>query len=209
MIVDIIGVVNMPDIKKHTACHLRSVRQWLTRAEESFDKEKDIRGELDLFLAKAELQHVQEVNRYKHWRYKYPLLRQGLAFGLAMVVACAGVGGSYLWLHVQQQGAVLPIPLAGPVTVQQVVKQPVSAQQELMPVSQDQNNVQSAASPKIVKPVENNSGEVPNQQVSFRATDSQQKNKPSTPQVSAQENILSPDEMQKVVRAAGKSLRGQ
>ena len=71
--------------------HLRSARQWLTRAEESFDKDRDVRGELNLFLAQAELQHAQETSQTRGWLRKYPALRHGLAAIVAVTLAIPNV----------------------------------------------------------------------------------------------------------------------
>ena len=42
--------------------HIRAAREWLGRAENSLDKENDIRGDLNLMLAQAELQRAKESN---------------------------------------------------------------------------------------------------------------------------------------------------
>ncbi len=47
--------------KRHALCNrIQSIKQWLTRAEDSFRQENDMRGELDLLLAEAELQRLRE-----------------------------------------------------------------------------------------------------------------------------------------------------
>ena len=62
------------------------------RAEEAFDNEHDIRGELDLLLAQAELQHVREAKSSRWW-HRYRLILNCVAFALALFVAVLGVGG--------------------------------------------------------------------------------------------------------------------
>lgn len=46
--------------KRNIIWHIKSARQWLERAEQAFDAESPTRGELDLILARAEVQHAQE-----------------------------------------------------------------------------------------------------------------------------------------------------
>lgn len=191
----------MADFKQRMSRHLQSARQWLTRAEESIDKESDIRAELDLMLAQAELQHAKEAKRAEEWRYKYFVMRHGFAFGLAMVVAVTGVGGTFYMVHDRQTA----IP---PSTVKQldhVVQQtqfqaaPGTAtvtKQSLIPEEEPVATVGTEA-PATVQA----------QPVSMKVSDRQgvkRQQEEVAPNVE-----LPPDEMQKLMRAAGKSLRGQ
>jgi hypothetical protein len=50
----------MEETKRRMKRHIRSAQQWLDRAERAFDAESPTRGELDLLLARAEMQHAQE-----------------------------------------------------------------------------------------------------------------------------------------------------
>ncbi|MEN6412091.1 MAG: hypothetical protein ABFC84_04900 [Veillonellales bacterium] len=193
----------MAEFKHHMFQRLHSARQWLNRAEESFDKDRDIRAELDLMLAQAELQHVKEASRSRQWRYKYPLLRQGLAFGLALTVISAGIGGaSYFW---HQQQSVLPVPIA--------VQENSRPASEVEPgaehaVIQPKPAASAAAGSASVVPKAAAVSSAPEQAGDSRVSD----NRRSEPQVTrpAEKQVtLSPEEMQQLVRAAGKSLRGQ
>lgn len=174
----------MAPLKQTDYQHLRSAKEWLTKAEESFDKQHDIRAELDLMLAQAELQHVKEVSRSRQWRYKYTAFRHGLALSLAMCMAIA-VGGVYWWTNKPEAVRPVPIERQASLPVEVVAK----AEVKELP----------AALPK-----ENN---LPVQQVVHESI----KPLPRAEQVHQSEPsvVLSADEMQKLVRAAGKSLRGQ
>lgn len=196
----------MADFKHHMFQRLHSARKWLKRAEESFGKDRDIRAELDLMLAQAELQHAKEASRSRQWRYKYSLLRQGLAFGLALTVIGAGIGGaSYVWHHRQQ--SVVPVPIA----VQENIRPPMpaaepKAQQAAM---QDKPAASTAAadSSSVAPPsaaVSSQSEQTADSRVSDHRKSESQVTRPTEKQVT-----LSPEEMQQLVRAAGKSLRGQ
>ena len=43
--------------------HVRAAREWLGRAEDSLDRAEDVRGDLNLMLARAELARAQETER--------------------------------------------------------------------------------------------------------------------------------------------------
>lgn len=185
----------MAQIKQHMYQHLRSAKDWLTKAEEAFAKQHDVRAELDLMLAQAELQHAKEANRSRQWRYKYILFRHGVALTLAMFMAVT-VGGVYWWTT---RPVITPVPL----TVQ--VKSPV----ELAP------KTQIVVTPQVLPVAAPAEAEV---QVPVQQTVKEQEiQKPSKVVQSSQVEqpraqvpvVLSENEVQKLVRAAGKSLRGQ
>ncbi len=190
----------MADFKQNMGRHLSSARQWLTRAEEAFAKDRDIRAELNLMLAQAELQHVKEANRAGRWRFKYPFLRHSLALGLALMVVVAGFGGAVLVnypRHVREtvplaaQSADRPVPPAEPAAAT-VSSPPVApAAGPLETVKPAPRKAEAAASPAVTTAA-------PVSQVTTA----------ERPQPESNADLLSPDEMQKLVRAAGKSLRG-
>jgi hypothetical protein len=189
----------MAEAKQQMNRHLRSARQWLSNAEKAFDKDHDVRGELDLLLAQAELQHAKEVKSTGPWRLKSLLLQHGLALGLAVTVATVGVGGAYWLLH--ERDRAIPIPLAGkqqqvvvpaaPLTVEAIVR----PKQPIIPVK-----------PKETQTADDSV--MPAQPAKLPAIAPQEPdNRPS--QQIGKEMQLPPDEMQKLIRAAGKSLRGE
>lgn len=181
----------MADFKQRISRNLRSARQWLTRAEEAFNRDQDIRGELDLLLAQAELQHAREQQRLRQWRYKYPLLRHSLALVLAVSIV-AGGAGAYWWL--QRQEAAIPIPLAMP--------QPrPAAGEQTAPVVREQPRPENA---KPVTAAAQPATEPPKQAEAVRQEPAVKEARPGGHDVN-----LPPEEIQKLIRAAGKSLRGQ
>ncbi len=53
--------------------HVRAAREWLGRAEDSLDRAEDVRGDLNLMLAQAELTRAQEMERPRPsvvWAYR-------------------------------------------------------------------------------------------------------------------------------------------
>ncbi len=78
---------------------VRSARKWLERAEQSFDSRSDIRGELNLMLAEAEMKNL----RKNHGAGLRPKGKIALAAGLIL----AGAG---LWLAVTEQSGGSAVP---------------------------------------------------------------------------------------------------
>jgi len=202
-----VGVVKMADFKQRMSRHLRSARQWLTRAEESFEKESDIRGELDLMLAQAELQHARETKAKGQWRYKPLLLRQGLAIGFAMLIAVGGISGAYLIIN--DKHLVTPAPIAVELGKRSASSPEPKAKLEnaVVPVvSTDQTGRTPVAvekSPSVANP---------EQPTSLKTTDRQETSTEQRRQEADKADKavdLPPEEMQKLMRAAGKTLRGQ
>lgn len=76
----------MKHSQRDTVHRVRAVRSWLEKAEASFDEESDIKGELNLMLAEAEMKNLR-----KHHLVSRNWLRTG-----AMVTAfCLALGGWY------------------------------------------------------------------------------------------------------------------
>ena len=69
--------------------HVRAAREWLGRAEDSLDRAEDVRGDLNLMLAQAELTRAQEVER--------PRPSVVWARRLAPLCAAALIAGGGLW----------------------------------------------------------------------------------------------------------------
>ena len=195
----------MNDSKRPFVSNLESAKAWIHQAEQSFGQDADIRGELNLLLAQAELQRVREANRARQWRWKYPLLRHSLALVLALI---AVIGGFYLW---DSRTTIQPQPIqqtqqfqqaqpTGTAVQPQIIQQPTQAP---LPAVSPQP---SAADPQPPATIVNT------------AVTTNTVNSPPPVQPSQRENVpanrdheiqLSHDEMQKLIRAAGKSLRGQ
>jgi hypothetical protein len=93
---------------KRAGERLQAARLWISQAQEAFDKKKDIRGELDLLLAQAELRRVREANHSSKWWRKHSLLRQLAAFCLAVLMITAGIGGAYWLMHRGVQPKTMP-----------------------------------------------------------------------------------------------------
>lgn len=99
---------------------VRSARKWLMKAEASFDDNADVRGELNLMLAEAEMKHL----RKHHGTGKK--VRTLLAFGVALVLAVSAwqIHGWLLRGNVaetatieehQEQAVAVPTPVSAPI----------------------------------------------------------------------------------------------
>lgn len=176
--------------------HLRSARQWLTRAEESFDKDRDVRGELNLFLAQAELQHAQETSQTRGWLRKYPALRHGLAAIVAVTLASAAYG---VYNQSNENASIQSVPST-------IISQPV-----IRP-GPTENNVISLQ-PPVVSPapavVSRQAAEPAVQIAPLRQQAEEKGPEPVAVQISEQRSPVSSEEMKSLIRAAGKSLRGE
>ena len=97
---------------------IRSARLSLENAEQSFLENQEMRGELDLMLAEAELKNLRRKNSFP-WSWN----RQLLALCIAVLVAVAGLGGWY-YAHLREEAsidnsqAVIPVESADTVKVQ-------------------------------------------------------------------------------------------
>lgn len=191
----------MAECKRNVNKHLNSAQQWLSEAEQAFGKDKDIRGELNLFLAQAELTHAREANRSRQWRYKYPVLQHGIAFCLAVSVAVVGVGASYWWGINRQQ--VQPIP-----EKQETVSVGETSQDKNVP--KPVSPALPATGPAAGQPVMNPVQPAYQQTVTPAYEAPAEKQRKSVADAGQSNEVpLTADEINKLVRTAGQSLRGQ
>lgn len=68
------------------AAHVRSIKQWLEKAEQSYDSQSEIKGELNLMLAEAEMKNL----RKNHSAGRH-LLYHGVAPIAIIVIAVFGI----------------------------------------------------------------------------------------------------------------------
>ena len=77
----------MSDGCADTKRHVRAAREWLGRAENSLEREDNIRGGLNLMLAEAELQRARETGETPKWRrWLLRLLPAMVAAGIVAAV---------------------------------------------------------------------------------------------------------------------------
>jgi cytoskeletal protein RodZ len=160
---------------------IRAAKHWLTRAEKHFDLNAPVRGQMDLLLAEAELRSTREtVDSHSSW-FKLNWGVQLVALSLAAILVVAGISSAW-WYDAQ----------AAEAPVRQIVTPPT---------------------PIAAAPVQNSStvparsAETP-AATAVDATISTQEVK-RTEKSAAPEAALSPEEMKRLIQAAGQTLRGR
>lgn len=223
----------MSEYKQHMNRHIVSAKEWLTKAEQSFAKESDLRGELDLFLAQAELEQAKKVTRANRLISKYPALEQVLAVTMALAIFTFGFGASY-WLGNRLAPGAVPVVFDQSKNFSSklpALSYPEASQRE---VFSGLNNLPQNSTGQMVtlqvntiansfstqpKGVENESKalDLPGSTVQVSpelvekptaVLDPKPSLKPET-KVSAQSVAVSNEEMKKLIKTAGKSLRDQ
>ena len=179
----------MPEPGCKTQVKIRAVKHWLTRAEQHFDVDAPVRGQMDLLIAEAELRSTRNaVESNRTWR-KGNWRLQLIAFGVAAILGSAGIGS--LWWKSELSRNIVPSvqPNSLPTVTLTVPPAPVSATEEkklAVPVRSAETTV--AASVDTMNP---------RQEVKQTET------------MTAPQTALSPEEMNRLVQAAGQTLRGR
>ena len=105
---------------------IRNVKSSLDNAEQSFLDNKDIRGELDLMLAEAELKNLRK-KKDVPWSWN----RQLLAGCIAVLLVLAGVGGWYFARgHYKQRARAAAPPVVDTANVAGATALPEAAKQQ-------------------------------------------------------------------------------
>lgn len=176
--------------------HVRAAREWLGRAEDSLEQEDHIRGDLDVMLAQAELQRAQET---EEGRVRRRWLGRLLPAGAAALVAALVWG---LWPSVPapliDRPSVMPAAEPGEAVS---VSVPAAAATPMAIESSTVRPMTAEISSVVEEP---SSVEVP---ISEKAADMEPLPQPSSRVPSR--DILPSRDMQKLMSAAGQSLRAQ
>ena len=84
--------------ERNSLCErIRNARANLANAEQSFQAKQDVRGELDLMLAEAEMQNLRKR------RTRRMLWTRQLLAGLCAVLVLLGGYGGWLWAHAREK----------------------------------------------------------------------------------------------------------
>ncbi len=116
--------MTMVKVGKSTCKRIRSVRLSLENAEQSFLDNKDMRGELDLMLAEAELKNLRRKQTFP-WSWN----RQLLALCVASLLVLASAGGWY-YANLNQPAPLVPARTA--TVLLQVESTPQTVQNSLL-----------------------------------------------------------------------------
>ena len=182
------------DDRSRLRLHVRAAREWLGRADESLGRADDVRGDLNLMLAQAELARAKETER--------PAASVVWARRLApLFVAVLIAGGGYSMWHMGTQAEPSPLPLEQrtaqsaaalpePVALQPIVPQETG---KTLPPEITEPPVREEETPEIVP-----MGETETPETAGAA---------ETPQESVQQARLPSEDMQRLMNSAGQSLR--
>ena len=179
---------------KTQLCHrLAAARQWLHQAEESFGKKQEMQGELNLFLAQAELQHVREGRKLPFWlqsRWGW----QGMAMAFAVLLVLSAGAGIFWAKQNETVSAVATTKNQVLTTSSNSEKVLATEEQVVFNAAKQQQTDMETAPAVLAKP-------------KAAAITPEEKRTEETSK-SAKAEAVSPEEMQKALRAAGKALRG-
>jgi len=198
----------MGELKSKMVNHVRSAQKWLNRAEQAFESEKNTRGKLDLMLAQAEMQHLHE-SAVKG--KSFSLIKQAIAFSVAAVLFSGGISGAYFYFHhstfqpdnqLRMADSILPSTRSATVTAL-----PDTGSSGSSAVSSSIND--TTASTVAVPSVQQSTAATVVTTVPSRDETSRAVVSATADREVAMPQVVRPEEMQKLIRAAGKSLRGQ
>ena len=187
----------MPERTDRLKNHIKAAREWLCKAEHSLDEDNKVKGNLNLMLAQAELQRAKESKSSRGNQHKILSLAP---LALALLLAFSG----YYFITRETQ------PLQSPLRTA-IEEHPVMTPAPHQAVSE--LNTVSVAPPTALNETKPTAPEVagaPGTPVSEPL--------PPTPTVTVNAapgvvreaaGQVPPIEMQKLMRAAGKSLRAQ
>ena len=167
-----------------TRGRIQAVKHWLNRADEHFDENASVRGEMDLLLAEAELRSTRERLQSGAGTFKTKWFRQGIAFAIAAVMVATGMGGAWWWWQDIRTDAVPPVAAATPVL-------------PVQPIMASTHNISAAPIEQPVpRPVAAVDSVSPGQEVK------------SATRPPNREQAVSQEEMKRLIQTAGHSLRG-
>lgn len=168
------------DLRQQTKHHVKAAKKWLHAAEQSFDQENVIKGDLNLMLAQAELKHAQEI------KPPTEVLKLVLSIGM---LACIVMYMAFSGLN--NNGQPVQAPAISPRQERNVIEShsPAADVVKQFAPEQERPSVQSVPSGGTVVEREQDPAE------RLERTEHERK--------------ISPVQMQQLIRAAGKSLRGE
>lgn len=164
---------------------VKAIRKWLDKAEQSYSRDKEISGEINLIMAQAEMQRLKE--NYPHKRVKKWSIRVG-AFALAIGI----MFGINTVLTFRQS----PGPVILPQNNENTAEQEIVAKE-----TGEVNALREISKEDIVQ--ENKKTDTP--VIVNTAKETIIQNVPSDPATP----VMSQQEIQSVVGKAGRALRGQ
>lgn len=184
--------------------HVRAAREWLGRAEESLGRAEDVRGDLNLMLAQAELARAKEMERPGA---SVVWTRRLAPFFVAALIA----GGGYSLWRFGTQTVPAPLPPVGNTERSLTTSaQPETVALPVLPAQTEYaEQTRLTALPEITEPPVRE--EEPPEAVSVAELEPPEMveamEMPETAQESTQQARLPSEDMQRLMSSAGQSLR--
>ena len=190
---------SVADERSRLRQHVRAAREWLGRAEASLDRAEDVRGDLNLMLAQAELMRAKETERPSAsvvWaRRVAPLCAAALLAGIGLWAWRAGVPPAQEFpageRRIEQRAETATAGIAE-ASQKEIELLPIAPQEETVP----------ADSPVEPQPL---AMEMERQESEPVVVPQEAEAPPDVPV--AQETRLPSEDMQRLMNSAGQSLR--
>lgn len=185
---------------------VKSIRKWLEKAEKSYSSHKELSGELNLIMARAEMNRLDEVHNWA--RKKKWIIRCA-----AMVMAVLVFAGSS-FMYDRMQAASTPPVRSGQTSVTVPAATVSRTDEKLMSDKEVTRAAADAQPPKteVSKPSRKRAERVKTA-VSSKTVQKQEHRKKEAERHSEkmvhQAPVMSEKEIQSVVGEAGRALRGQ
>jgi hypothetical protein len=186
----------MPAGKNRLKRHISAAKEWLGRAEKSLDQDNEVKGDLNLMLAQAELQRAKEA---KDMRKKSRMPWRHITSALvAVLLVWGGLG------MMRDINGTNVVPASQP---KMIVEEKPAVQgnpvEKVKPKPSLENKPVDLLSSQAVSAAAKEERQVPSQIAETKAETS------AAPVVPEQTAAAPPVEMQKLMRTAGKTLRSQ
>lgn len=179
----------MTELKERMKSHVGAAKEWLGRAEQSLEQDNEIKGNLNLMLAQAELKRAQETKTAARYPFAHRslLIHSMLAGGVVALAVFIGFSGGSREESKPLVQAVLPVK-----TAQQ---EPAASIFAAEPAEQEWLPLDKEAPPAVASPPIQAEAATPPTVSSAVA--------PRQDEIS-----VSQAQKQQLMRAAGKTLRG-
>lgn len=190
----------MTDKKKLYSEHITAAKDWLGKAEESIANDNDIRGDLNLMLAQAELQRAKEkddgalVRKWLKWLLPW-LTALGIAFGYIYFLR------PELFNSVHDDVPAVTVTKEENVSADKIIS-PIEEKNEVS-VKKTDNAEISADNTENISADDSDEAE----KIENISSDSFEVPKSSVQTAEAEKNSLSAEDIQKMIQSAGKVLR--
>lgn len=204
----------MGQFKKPMIKQIQSIRSWLEKAEQSYEKESDMKGELQLMVARAEMAKLQENSSSSKWTYQWWIVMSlGLFISICVwMYTISSMSTTHKLIETENVTA-----LEKKVEMQSIISF-TPAEKNLFHTVNTQDKRDVLWTPKsereTVKFTSSVEREVQNEHNKTETiATSSDNNQLNTPQVGKQagseDNVLSTKDVEQAIRDGGRVLRGQ